>query len=374
MPNQTDARKHLSLPAPFRLRRGGSLPRVSLAYETWGTLNAQRDNALLIFTGLSPGAHACASPEDPSPGWWEDMVGPGQPIDTNRYHVLCFNSLGSCKGSTGPASVNPETDRAWRMDFPDLELQDIANAVYLALRQLGIEHLAAVVGPSMGGMTALALLLEHPDVSRNLVCISSAVHAEPFSIAIRSLQRETILQDPNWQDGRYGSDGHPVQGMRLARKIGMLSYRSAAEWRTRFQRHRIPPERRNPEPFGAEFEIESYLQTHADRFIDQFDPACYLYLSRAMDWFDAGDYAADAATALAELKLHSALVIGVDSDILFPLHQQQLIADALQQGGARVAFHDLPSIQGHDSFLVDMEHFAPPVRAYFESLGEESGR
>src|SRR6185503_7428647 len=191
----TAARRSVRLPRPFTMRHGGVLDEVDIAYETWGTLAAARDNVLLLVTGLSPGAHARSSAEDPSPGWWEEMIGPGLPIDTNRFHVVCVNSLGSCHGSTGAASLDPRTGQRYRLGFPVLTIEDIATAAREALRALGIERLRAVVGPSMGGMTALAYAILFPDEVGALVTISATARATPFAIALRSVQREAIRAD-----------------------------------------------------------------------------------------------------------------------------------------------------------------------------------
>ncbi|MEJ2132312.1 MAG: homoserine O-acetyltransferase, partial [Gammaproteobacteria bacterium] len=255
----------------------GTIHSPTIAYETSGTLNAARDNGILIFTGLSPSAHVCATEDDPSPGWWEAMVGPDKPIDTNRYFVVCANSLGSCFGSTGPASVNPETGELYRLHFPVLTLEDIATATRHVLAALGIRQLAAAVGASMGGMTALAFAVLFPGISRALVLISSAARSLPFSIALRSLQREIIRRDPAWSNGEYDHAG-PVTGMRLARKLGMITYRSATEWEQRFGRERVTDEHETGDPFCIDFEVESYLEAHANKFIGTFDANCYLYL------------------------------------------------------------------------------------------------
>ena len=214
---------------PLRFKKGGQLNAFTLAYETWGELNAQRDNAILIFTGLSPSAHAASSCEDPSAGWWEDMIGSGLPLDSDNYYIICVNSLGSCFGSTGAASVNPETGEVYRLAFPVLTLEDIADAAYGVVAQLGIDVLHTVIGCSMGGMTGLAYCVRHPEAVRRFISVSSATRSLPFGIAVRSLQREMIRCDPKWNNGNYDPDDGPVQGQRLARKLGMITYRSAEE-------------------------------------------------------------------------------------------------------------------------------------------------
>lgn len=352
------AAQFLHLEGPLPMRHGGSLASVELAYETWGTLNEAGDNALLLCTGLSPRAHARSSADDPSPGWWEAMIGPGLAIDTDRYFVICFNNLGGCFGSTGPASTDPETGAPYRLSFPVLTIEDIAQALRQGLEQLGIHRLAALVGPSLGGMTALAFAVSGVAVER-LVIISSAHRAEPFAIAIHSLQREAIRKDPTWKGGYYEDRAPPALGMRLARKIGMLSYRSSEEWQGRFGRERSSGW--GDEPFGLEFEVEGYLENHAARFVDAFDANCYLYLSRAMDLFDLAEHGGNLERALARITARRALVIGVTTDILFPAHQQRELAQGLRADGREVVYSELPSIQGHDAFLVDIDRFAPVI-------------
>ena len=362
--------RFVALPSPFPMKRGGALHDARMAYETWGTLSAARDNAILILTGLSPDAHAAASDANPEPGWWDAMVGPGKPIDTDRWFVICANSLGSCKGSTGPASLNPATGAPYRLEYPELSIEDGARAAFEVVKRLGIERLACVIGNSMGGMVALAYLLLHPGAARAHINISGAARALPFSIAIRSLQREAIRLDPNWNHGGYDDDTYPEAGMRMARKLGVITYRSALEWDGRFGRVRLDSEHRDEEdPFGFEFEVESYLEAHARRFVRRFDPNCYLYLSRSMDWFDLAEHGEGQVDAgLGRIRVERALAIGVETDILFPLQQQQQVARGLEAAGATAEFLPLPSPQGHDAFLVDIARFGPAVRNFLSSL------
>jgi homoserine O-acetyltransferase len=370
--------RHVDLPSPFPMRRGGELVGARLAYETWGTLNANRDNAVLILPGLSPNAHAASNAGNPAEGWWEGMLGAGKAIDTERWFVVCVNPLGSCKGSTGAASPHPDDGEPYRLRFPDLSIEDGADAAAHLVRALGITRLDTVIGNSMGGMSALALLLRHPGIARRHVNISGSARSLPFSIAIRSLQREAIRLDPHWADGQYTDARYPENGMRMARKLGVVTYRSAMEWDGRFGRVKFDAECREDDPFGPEFEVERYLEGHARRFVRFFDPNSYLYLSRSMDWFDAADYApgayrgdgadedAKVIAALATVTLEKALAIGVHTDILFPLQQQEQIAEGLRAGGADSRFLPLPSPQGHDAFLVDLARFAPAVKDFLE--------
>ena len=368
------ATQFIRLPDHFNMKRGGCLHGARIAYEQWGRANPRADNVILILTGLSPNAHAAAHPEDPIPGWWEAMLGPGKPIDTDRWHVICVNSLGSCHGSTGPGSHNPATGKPYGPDFPDLSIEDIADAAAFVAGALGFGSVACVIGNSMGGMSALALLARHPGLARNHINISGAVHALPFAIAIRSMQRRAIRLDPNWNGGWYDDAHYPELGMAAARKLGIITYRSALEWDARFGRIRLRPDQRADRgPFGLEFEIEGYLESHALRFVRSYDPNCYLYLSRSIDWFDLGESCGfDADQALSRLTIDKALVIGVHSDILFPLHQQWQIAEGLRAGGADAHFLALESPQGHDAFLVDTERFGPPVRAFLDGLDRDT--
>jgi homoserine O-acetyltransferase/O-succinyltransferase len=360
------ATKFVALPDPFPFWRGGTLSEGRVAYETWGELSEARDNALLLFTGLSPSAHAASSAQDPTPGWWEKMVGPGKAIDTDRYYVICVNSLGSCFGSSGPASIDPATGLAYRLDFPDLSVEDIARGGYEVVRALGIEKLSAVVGASLGGMVVLAFAVQFPEFARRVISISGSPAAMPYAIALRSTQRDAILTDPDWQDGQYSGDVRPTTGMRIARKLGTLTYRSAAEWKHRFGRRpasdrryeNLPPGRAH---FPAEYAIQDYLNLQADKFVSSFDPNCYLYLSRAIDRFDLSAHGGSPAAALKRAAAERALVIGVESDILFTINEQNAIADAFTAAGTETEFVPLASLEGHDAFLVDIEPFSAAI-------------
>jgi len=352
----------------FTMHRGGCLESPRIAYETWGELNVKGDNAILLYTGLSPSAHAASSPENPAAGWWEDMIGSGLPLDTDRYFVICVNSLGSCFGSTGPADINPATGKRYNLDYPVLTLEDVAEGGYEVLRHLGIDKVYATVGASMGGMSALAFCVRHPGMSGQLISISSATRALPFAIAVRSLQREMITKDRKWKNGNYDPDDPPVIGQRLARKLGMMTYRSAEEWEERFGRERISFEGHGDNPFYGDFAVESYLESHANKFTGQFDANCYLYLSRASDLFDLAEHGGSLEAGFTMLKLQRALVIGVTTDALFPLRQQEELAEGLQAVVPDVEFVRLDCIKGHDSFLVEMDDFRPVIGRFFETF------
>ena len=370
----SDARRYAALPSPFAMKRGGQLHGARVAYETWGTLNAARDNAVLILTGLSPSAHAASNEDDPSRGWWEAMLGPDKAIDTNRWFVICVNSLGSDKGSTCPTSIDPTTGQPYRLGFPELSLEDVANAAQHVVAQLGVTRLACLIGCSMGGMSALAYMLLHPGTVRAHISVDTAPQAQPFAIAIRSLQREAIRLDPNWNGGNYDIHAveggrYPDMGMSIARKLGVITYRSAMEWNGRFARIRLDPDEREDHPFGVEFQVESYLQGHAARFVRTFDPNSYLYLSRASDWFDIAEYGnGSVQEGLKRIHIERAMVIGVSTDILFPLQQQEQIAEGLREAGAAVEFVALDSPQGHDAFLVDIDNYSRAIGGFLERL------
>ncbi|MBV6416463.1 MAG: Serine O-succinyltransferase [Steroidobacteraceae bacterium] len=347
------ARRYAPLPDPFAMHLGGTLKGARVAFETWGSLAPAKDNAILVFTGLSPPAHAARSPADPSPGWWDAMIGPGLALDTDRWFVIVVNSLGSCFGSTGPASDNPATGERYRLDFPELAIEDIASGGHAVLQSLGIERADTVLGPSLGGMVVLAFAQRFPGAARRLVSVSGSQGAAPFAIALRSVQREAILRDPAWRNGHYAPDAPPRTGLALARKLGTITYRSAGEWQQRFGRGRIPGRAHAANSFAPEFGIEGYLEAQAAKFVEAFDANCYLYLSRAMDRFDLGPLAARC--------VERALVIGVETDILFPPDGQRAIVATLERAGVAAGLVVLPSIEGHDAFLVDIPRFSAAI-------------
>ncbi len=352
----------------FIMRRGDVLPKVHVAYEAWGKLSETHDNAVLVFTGLSPSAHACSSAEDPAPGWWEYMIGPGKPIDTDRFYVVCVNSLGSCFGSTSASSINPKTGKQYCSEFPELTIEDIAKAGHHAMQELGVDHLCAVIGASMGGMSSLAYALQYPKEVDYVVTISAACRSLPLAIAMRSLQREIVRCDPDWKNGCYEPDEEPKNGMVLARKLGLVSYRAAEEWNERFNRARIDSSKRGKDKFGIEFEVESYLDYNAHKFVENFDANSYLYLSRAMDLFDVAEHGGSVNAGLAKVLAKKTLVVGVDTDILFPIQQQEEIFNGIKNAGHNVEFERIASMKGHDAFLIDEELFSPVIRKFFAEI------
>ena len=360
-PDRWPARQFAALPDPFRLYDGDQLHGGRVAYETWGRLTPARDNAILLFTGLSPPAHAASSAVDPSEGWWEPVLGPGKAIDTDLWFVICVNSLGSCFGSCGPASTDPRTGRRYGVDFPAITIEDIAAAGRAVTAALGIGSLAVVAGASLGGMASLAFTALFPGFARQVICVSGTDAACPFAIALRSVQREAVLTDPDWQRGQYPAGRNPRNGMRLARKIGTITYRSPVEWQQRYGRllSETPP----PNKFIGEFLVESYLESQAERFADAFDANCYLYLSRAMDRFDLARHGGVAQVA-QKSRAESALIIGVETDMLFRIEEQVRVAQAFAKAGCRTQLVRVESASGHDAFLADTGPFEAAIRTF----------
>ena len=324
------------LPSPFRCHRGGEIVGGQIAYETWGTLNPTKSNSVLIFTGLSPSAHAASSPADADSGWWEQLIGAGAALDTHRFHIICVNSLGSCFGSSGPASINPLTSVRYGDTFPDISIEDVAAGGRAVLDHLGIERAALIVGPSLGGSAVLAFAALHPGRARRLISISGTMAASAHAIALRSIQREAVRNDP-------------IKGLRLARKLGTVTYRSAAELAARFGRAASSG--------GHDFAVQDYLDQQADKFTKTFDADSYLTLSRAIDLFDLNAHG-DPTVLFQRAELESALVIGVEQDALFTIDEQTRIAAALRAGGIPTQLERVDSVAGHDAFLADQPLFA----------------
>jgi homoserine O-acetyltransferase len=292
------------------------------------------------------------------------MIGPDLALDTNELFVVCVNSLGSAFGSTSPLSLDPATAAPYRTTFPDLALEDIARGGYETLRSLGIQRAHTVVGPSLGGMVVLAFAAMFPGAARNVISISGTAAATPFAIALRSIQREAILRDPDFKAGHYTAERPPETGMRIARKLGMMTYRSAAEWVQRFGRLPADPATSDAGAFGPEFAVQSYLELHARRFVRAFDPNCYLYLSRAMDRFDLARHGASIPAVLKRSQVQRALIIGVESDMLFSIGEQAALARAFTDAGVDTHYAPLDCIEGHDSFLIDIKRFGREISGF----------
>ena len=347
-------------PEDFALDWGGSLPGFDIAWESWGELNEARDNVVLLHTGLSASSHAHSHEDNPNPGWWEGFIGPGAPLDTNRFHVICTNLIGGCYGSTGPASTNPETGEPWATDFPIVTVRDMIRSQMLLLDHLGIERLYASVGASLGGMQSLMVAALEPHRVDRIVSISACMRSYPQAIALRFMQRQAVMNDADWNDGRYYGRSFPHRGMKVARGIGTITYRSGPEWQQRFGRRRAGEVPR----LDADFQVESYLAYQGEKFCLQYDANSYLYISKAMDLFDLQPEPGNSPT-IEEVRC-PALVIGVTSDILFPVRQQRELAESLRKAGAETSYVEIDAPYGHDTFLVERETVGDAVKAHLE--------
>lgn len=340
---------------------GRGLQSPVTAYETWGRLDG--DNAVLLTTGLSPSAHAARHDPSDDEGWWEDVVGPGKAIDTDRWFVVCANVLGGCFGSTGPSSPDPGSGRPYALDFPVVTLRDMMRLQRGLLEHLGADRLRGVVGSSMGGMLALEYATMFPDTVDRLISISASGMTHPFAIALRRVQRRAVMLDPDWRHGDYYDHGGPVEGLSLAREIGTITYRSDLEWTRRFGR-----QWRDGEPFDFEgrFEIESYLEHQGQKYPRRFDANSYLYLSRAMDLHDLGRDRGGLTKAVARIAART-LIVGVGTDVLIPPFEIEELAEAFEGAGHPAEVRMLDVDSGHDSFLIHPDLFGPLISSHLET-------
>lgn len=352
-----DARFGLSrqaqIPGPLPLDSGASLPDIEIAYETYGTLDADRANAILICHALTGDQHvASPHPRTGKPGWWQRVVGPGKPIDTDRNLVICANVLGSCMGSSGPASVDAATGKPYAMRFPVITIRDMVRAQAALLDHLGIARLKAVVGGSMGGMQALEWAATFPErVEAALVIASSARHSAQ-NIAFHEVGRQAIMADPNWRGGNYYDAEPPAAGLAVARMAAHITYLSEAGLTEKFGR-RLQARDAKSFGFDADFQVESYLRHQGLSFTDRFDANSYLYITRAMDYLDiAEEHGGSLAAAFRGTSTRFCL-ISFDSDWLYPTPESRAIVHALNAAGAPVSFVELSSPFGHDAFLLD---------------------
>jgi len=343
----------LVLPAPLPLDGGGELARVEVAYETYGTLDADRSNAILLCHALTGDQYVASDhPITGKPGWWERMVGPGKPIDTDRFHVICANVIGSCMGSSGPASTAPD-GQPYAMRFPVITIRDMVRAHVGLLDALGIETLHAVVGGSMGGMQALSLAANWPDRAERVLVIASTSRHSAQNIAFHELGRQAIMADPRWQDGDYYGKEAPDNGLAVARMAAHITYLSEEALTEKFGRNLQDREAKSF-GFDADFQVESYLRYQGSGFTRRFDANSYLYITRAMDYFDlAEEHGGKLADAFAGTQARFCLV-SFDSDWLYPTPESRHVVHALNAAGAAVSFVELSAPHGHDSFLLDV--------------------
>jgi homoserine O-acetyltransferase len=350
-------------PGTLELEGGGRLSDPVAAFETWGELDAARSNAVLVVTGLSPSSHAASHSQGDEPGWWERMVGPGKPLDTDRWFVICANLLGGCHGTTGPSSINPETGEPYGMRFPFITLRDIAAFQRDLVRAMGVERLHAITGGSLGGMVALEYATCFPHEVERVCAMNASGKTYPFGIALHHLQRKAIFNDPAWLQGDYYAVGQPAAGLSLAREIGTVSYRSAAEFERRFGRAWHEGEPLSP---GGLFEIESYVGHQGAKYPLTYDANTYLFLSWAMDSHDLGRGRGSFEEGVARIESEVTLV-GTTSDLLTPTWEQAELLAALQLAGTEATLTVLDVDTGHDSFLIAIPEFGNPLRRLLES-------
>ena len=350
--------RHVTLPGSLALDGGMSLSPVDIAYETYGTLAADGGNAILICHALTMDQHAAGTnPRTGKPGWWVQMVGPGRPIDTDRHLVVCANVLGSCMGSSGPASIDPATGRPWAMAFPVITIRDMVRAQAMLLDHLGIARLAAVVGGSMGGMQALSWAATFPDRIDAAVVIASTARHTAQNIAFHEVGRQAVMADPKWRGGDYYGADVPAAGLAVARMAAHITYLSEAGLTEKFGR-RLQARADNADGaksfgFDADFQVESYLRHQGISFVDRFDANSYLYITRAMDYFDlAEEHGGLLANAFRGSRARFCLV-SFDTDWLYPTSESRSIVSALNAAGAAASFVELASPYGHDAFLLD---------------------
>jgi homoserine O-acetyltransferase len=359
---------------PLRLDAKVDLSPFQIAYQTYGTLNAERSNAVLICHALTGDQHAAnLHPVTGKAGWWESMVGPGRPIDTGRYFVISPNVVGACMGSTGPASINPATGHPWGLDFPVITIRDMVRAQAMLIDHLGIDTLFAVVGGSMGGMQVLQWAASYPERVFAALPLAAATRHSAQNIAFHEVGRQAVMADPEWRGGRYEIEGtNPRRGLAVARMGAHITYLSDAALHRKFGRRF--QDRDNPTfSFDADFQVESYLRHQGISFVERFDANSYLYLTRAMDYFDL---AADCDGILANAFKNTGTrfcVISFTSDWLFPTSESRAIVHALNAAGARVSFAEIETDKGHDAFLLDEPELLAIVRGFLEGAGKTRG-
>ena len=372
--NPHSARVRFGVEAPLRLDAGLDLAPFQIAYQTYGSLNANRSNAILICHALTGDQHvANVHPVTGKPGWWDTMVGPGRPIDTERYFVICSNVVGGCLGSTGPSTVNPTTGVPWGLNFPVITIRDMVRAQAMLLDYLGIETLFAIAGGSMGGMQVLQWAASYPERVFAALPIASSTRHSAQNIAFHEVGRQAVMADPEWRGGRYLLEGtNPRRGLAVARMGAHITYLSDAALHRKFGRRL--QDRSNPTfSFDADFQIESYLRHQGIAFVERFDANSYLYLTRAMDYFDlTADYSGVLARAFQGTQTRFC-VISFTSDWLFPTPESRAIVHALNAANAPVSFAEIVTDKGHDAFLLDEPELFAIVRGFLDGVGRIRG-
>lgn len=344
---------------------GAVISPVDVAYQTYGELNADKSNAIVVLHAFSGDAHAAGIGEDGKPGWWDNMIGPGKGFDTERYFVICSNVLGGCKGTTGPTSINPETGCPYGMSFPSITIADMVRLQRMLVEYLGIKRLLSVAGGSMGGMQALQWAVAYPDAVASVIPIATTARHSPQQIAFNEVGRQAIMADPDWNEGNYYGKKVPARGLAVARMVGHITYMSDESMRQKFGRRFRETEEPLPD-FSKVFEVESYLRYRGSQFVDRFDANSYIYITRAMDFFDLANGHGNLPAAI-ERATARFLVMSFTSDWLYPTYQSLEIVSALRGRNRDVAFCELPSNYGHDAFLVEVGEQTDLVRGFLAS-------
>jgi homoserine O-acetyltransferase len=365
-------RQSFTLPEPLALDSGETLHPVTLAYETYGALNADRSNAVLVLHALSGDAHAAGyhSPQDKHPGWWDDCIGPGKAFDTERYFVICSNVIGGCQGSTGPNSPNPRTGQPYGLSFPVVTIGDMVRAQRYLIDHLGIERLLAVAGGSMGGMQALQWAASYPERVRACLPIATTARHSPMLIAFGEVGRQAIFADPHWQNGAYYAGPRPNTGLALARMLGHITYLSEDSMHQKFGR-RLQDREHFGYDFAADFAVESYLHYKGSRFTERFDANSYLYVTKALDYFDLANGHGNLARAFENSAQLSYLVVSFTSDWLYPSYHSKELVSALNAIGADVSYCNIQSTWGHDAFLLEVETMTRLIGDFLQRVAAE---
>jgi len=360
--------------APLRLDSGAEISSFPLAYQTYGNLNAEKSNAVLICHGLTADQYVIGRhPVTGKPGWWENMVGPKKPIDTEKYFIICPNVLGGCMGSFGPKELNPQTGHPYNLTFPVITIADMVRAQKLLIDHLGIPRLFSIIGASMGGMQALKWADLYPEMVVSAIPIAAAGRHTAQNIAFHEVGRQAIMADPDWCEGNYlDAKKYPAKGLAVARMTAHVTYLSEAKLARKFGR-KLQERENVTYGFEADFEIESYLRHQGASFVDRFDPNSYLYITRAMDYFDLGtDHGGVLANAFARSKA-AFCVICFTSDWLFPPAESKLLVHALNATAASVSYVEIETDKGHDAFLLDEPDFARTIAGFLKGVGRKEG-
>jgi len=359
-------------PEEMPLECGRSFGPITLAYETYGELSPAKDNAILILHALSGDAHAAGFNHlhERQPGWWDIMIGPGKAFDTQKYFVICSNVIGGCKGSTGPSSIDPRTGRPYALTFPMVTIHDMVNTQRVLIDHMGIDQLLCAVGGSMGGMQVLQWVVSYPERIRLAIPIATTSKLSSQAIAFNEVGRQAIQSDPHWREGEYYGKAIPRRGLSIARMIGHITYLSEKSMHQKFGR-KLQDKAEYGYDFRADFQVESYLRYKGDHFVDRFDANSYLYISKAMDYFDLAQPDGKLEEAFANVKAKF-LVISFSSDWLFPSYQSKEIVSACRRVGAEAIYTEIQTDYGHDAFLLESEQISSLV-TNFLAHGRKGG-